>query len=62
MGRLADTVLMERLRATWHLSCLPAWPQYCRATPTECLRVLGKPVSSATGAEMGTREIICGRA
>jgi hypothetical protein len=26
------------------------------------LRVLGKPVSSATGAEMGTREIICGRA
>jgi hypothetical protein len=18
------------------LSCLPAWPQYCRATPTEC--------------------------
>jgi hypothetical protein len=40
MGRLADTVLMDRLTATWQLSCLPTWPQYCRATPTECLPFL----------------------
>ena len=30
-------MLMDRLTATWQLSCLPTWPQYCRATPTECL-------------------------
>jgi hypothetical protein len=37
MGRQADTVLLDRLTASWQLSCMPAWPQYCRATPTECL-------------------------
>ena len=27
---------------TWQLSCLPNWPQYCRATPTEWLPFLRK--------------------
>ena len=36
----------ERLKAGWQVSCLPSWPQYCRAAPTECLPCLGKPVSS----------------
>ena len=33
-------------KATWQLSCLPNIPQYCRATPTECLPFFGNPVSS----------------
>lgn len=38
----------ERLTATWQFSCLPICPLYRRATPTECLSFLGKPVSSTT--------------
>lgn len=26
----------HRETAIWQLSCLPSWPQYCQATPTEC--------------------------
>jgi hypothetical protein len=37
MGRLADTLLIDRLTASWQLSRLRTWPQYCRATPTEWL-------------------------
>ena len=32
--------------ATWQLATLPSAPQYCRATPTECVPCLGKLVSS----------------
>src|ERR1019366_5562475 len=39
-------VASDRLTATWQLSVLPKCPQYCRATPTERLPYLRKPVSS----------------
>ena len=32
---LAFSVVTERLTATRQLSCLPTWPQYCRATPAK---------------------------
>ena len=48
------------LTATWQLSCLPSWPQYCRATPTECLPFLGKPVSSMIQAWIGPCRSIVG--
>ena len=43
-------VATERLTATRQFSCLPTCPQYCRATPTECLPFFGKPVSSTIQA------------
>jgi hypothetical protein len=46
--------------ATWQLSCLPSWPQYCRATPIECLPFLGKPVSSMIQASIGPCRSIAG--
>ncbi len=36
----------NKLTASWQLSCLPNCQQYWRATPTECLPFLRKPVSS----------------
>src|SRR6202035_2722876 len=48
------------LTATWQLSCLPSWPQYCRATPTECRPFLGKPVSSMIQASTGPWSSIAG--
>jgi hypothetical protein len=47
IARLAVSVAIDRLTATWQLSVLPNCPQYCRATPTECVPCLGIPVSSA---------------
>ncbi len=41
-GLLAFSVLTERLTATRQLSCLPTWPQYCRATPTDSRPFLRK--------------------
>ena len=43
------------------LSCLPSCPQYCRATPTECLPFLGKPVSSRINARIRPRRSMTGR-
>ena len=53
MGRLAASLATDKLMATWQLSCLPSWPQYWRATPTECRPFLGKPVSSTIQASIG---------
>lgn len=36
MGRLANSLAIVSETATWQFSCFPTWPQYCRATPTEC--------------------------
>ncbi len=36
-GRLACSVASDTLTATRQFSCLPNCPQYCRATPTECV-------------------------
>jgi hypothetical protein len=41
MGRLAWWLAIESETTAWQSSCLPSWPQYCRATPTECLPFLG---------------------
>ncbi len=53
IGRLELHVATDRLTATRQLSCLPTCPQYCRATPTECLPFFGKPVSSTIQATTG---------
>jgi hypothetical protein len=42
------------------LSCLPTWPQYCRATPTDSLPFFGNPVSSTTHATTGPWRSIAG--
>ena len=60
MGKLALQVLTDKLTAAWQLSCLPIWPQYCRATPTECLPCLGNPVSSTIHATTGPCFCIAG--
>src|SRR3954471_7414903 len=60
MGRLAVRLASESVTATWQLSCLPSWPQYWRATPTECRPFLGKPVSSMIQASMGPVRSIAG--
>src|SRR5215510_5617959 len=39
---------------------LASWPQYCRATPTECRPFLGKPVSSMIQAAIGPLRSIAG--
>ena len=44
MGRLAWWLAIDSETTAWQLSCLPSWPQYRRATPTECLPFLGNPV------------------
>src|SRR3954453_17024575 len=46
--------------ATWQLSCLPNWPQYWRATPTEWVPFLGKPVSSRIQAVIGPCRVRAG--
>src|SRR5215218_6981176 len=61
MGRLAVRLASESVTATWQLSCLPSWPQYWRATPTECRPFLGTPVSSMIQASMGPARSIAGR-
>src|SRR5579859_5353517 len=61
IGRLAELLATDRLTATWQLSCLPSWPQYCRATPTEWLPFLGNPVSSTIQARIGSRRSRIGR-
>ena len=50
----------QRDTATWQLSSLPSWPQYCRATPTECRPCFGKLVSSMIHASIGPCRCICG--
>jgi transposase len=60
IGMLAAAVASDRLTATWQLSCLPSCPQYCRATPTECVPFLGVPVSSITQNHWGSPRAICG--
>src|SRR5688572_25072835 len=49
-GRLARSLASDSVTATWQLSCLPSWPQYWRATPTEWRPFLGMPVSSTIQA------------
>src|SRR3954449_1644861 len=61
MGRLAVRLASESVTATWQLSCLPSWPQYWRATPTECRPFLGKPVSSMIQASIAPLPSITGR-
>jgi len=41
-------------------SCLPNWPQYCRATPTEWMPFFRKPVSSMIQAWIGSSRVIDG--
>ena len=53
MGKLALQVLTDKLTAAWQFACLPIWPQYCRATPTEYLPCLGNAVSSTIHATTG---------
>src|ERR1700733_8293381 len=60
MGRLAWRLATDSETTAWQLSCLPSWPQYCRATPTECLPFLGKPVSSMIDASIGPSASILG--
>src|SRR5205809_1035948 len=62
MGSEAASVATERVTATWQLSRLPSWPQYCRATPTESLPFFGRPVSSTIQARTGPRSSIAGSA
>ena len=38
---------------TWQFARLPRPPQYCRATPTECLPCFGRAVSSITSTASG---------
>jgi hypothetical protein len=52
-GRLAAWLAIDSVTATWQFSCFPSSPQYCRATPTECLPFLGKLVSSTIQASIG---------
>jgi hypothetical protein len=59
-GRLAWRLAIDSETAAWQLSCLPGWPQYCRATPTECMPFLGKPVSSMIQASIGPSRSIAG--
>ena len=59
-GILAFSVVTERLTATRQLSCLPTWPQYCRATPTDSRPFFGNPVSSTTHATTGSRRSMAG--
>jgi len=54
-GRLAVFVFTDKLTATRQFSCLPTCPQYCRATPTECVPFFTNPVSSTTQAPRGNR-------
>src|SRR5215471_4630329 len=65
IGKLAKSLAIDSETATWQLSCLPNCPQYCRATPTECLPFFGKPVSTTIHAEMApcasTRGIVHAR-
>jgi hypothetical protein len=60
-GILDASVAAERLTATRQFSCLPVWPQYWRATPTECWPFSGKPVSSTTRAATGPRDSMAGK-
>src|SRR4051794_29081935 len=60
MGRLACSVATESVTATWQLSCLPSWPQYCLATPTDSLPFFGNPVSSTIQARIGPCASIAG--
>jgi hypothetical protein len=48
------------LTATWQFSCLPGCPQYCRATPTECLPFFEMPVSSKIQATIGCWRVMAG--
>jgi hypothetical protein len=44
---------------TWQLATLPRVPEYWRATPTEAVPYLGKPVSSTTQASGSSTAVIC---
>ena len=45
------------LTPTWQLATLPSVPAYWRATPTEALPNLGKPVSSTIQASGSTAAV-----
>ena len=53
-ARVSDT-------SAWQFARLPNWPQYCRATPTECRPCLTSAVSSTTSTASGppTRRSAC---
>src|ERR1700761_1829143 len=53
---------MDSETTVWQLSCFPSWPQYCRATPTECLPFFGNPVSSMIEASIASFASILGSA
>jgi hypothetical protein len=57
----AASLATDRLTMTWQLSTLPTSPQYCRATPTECLPFLGMPLSSTIQKRSGPCACIAGR-
>ena len=57
----ADRTIAPRIIDNEHQTCLPNWPQYCRATPTEWLPFLGKPVSSMIHAWIGSSRVMDGR-
>jgi hypothetical protein len=61
MGRLARSVLTDKLTATRQFSCLPTCPQYWRVTPTEFSPFFTKPVSSTIQATIGPFGSNCGK-
>jgi hypothetical protein len=58
IGQLAWSVAAWTLTPTWQLATLPSVPGYWRATPTEALPYLGKPVSSTIQASGSTAAVI----
>jgi hypothetical protein len=58
IGQLAWSVAAWMLTPTWQLATLPSVPEYCRATPTEAVPNLGKPVSSMIQASGSTAAVI----
>jgi len=59
--RKVNLEIVRRCDTGREFSCLPSWPQYCRATPTECSPFLGTPVSSTIKARIGPRRLMMGR-
>ena len=56
------SLVTDKLTATRQFSCLPTCPQYCRATPTECVPFFTNPVSSTTQATTGSFAVIAATA
>lgn len=55
-ARRTGWLASDRVTATWQLSCLPIWPRYWRATPTECVPFLGMSVSEFQPKVAGRRD------